>query len=202
MVNYNPINLSNMESYYRASRFAESFALLGYAITYTPCIEYTLDARGDPTNIEYGEPIQTYMSIVTLNQVTLEKRGWITEDTPIIADLSEVIWSKYLEWKSAGNDENRSDSFLLPITRYSIIEIPYQLDKLGRAEYAVMDIYGDDTRPLVWECRLAPVRNLSDADDSVIGEQLARRNEVGKIGIIDEEGDDSVSMESFKKSNK
>ena len=199
MVNYNPINLDNREAFYRASRFSESFGLLGYEVTYTPCISYKLNNQGDPTDLKYGAPVKTFISIVTLNQVTLEKRGWITEETPIVADISEIVFPLYVKWRDEDNSNPKNvDDFLIPITRYSLIRIPYQLQKLGEVDYAIMDIYGDDTRPMVWECKLAPVRDLTDANPTEEGKQVYRTNEIGKVSILDKDGDDSETLEDFK----
>lgn len=202
MVNYNPINLNNREAFYRASRFSESFGLLGYEVTYTPCISYNLNNQGDPSDLKYGEPVKTFVSLVSLNQVTLEKRGWITEDTPIVADLSEILFPQYQKWRDVDNQNpEKIEDFLIPITRYSLLKIPYQLQKLGEVDYAIMDIYGDDTRPMVWECKLAPVRDLTDADPSKPGAQLYRDNTIGKISILNKDGDDTESLEDFKGTN-
>ena len=199
MVNYNPINLNNSESYYRASRISESFNLMGYEVTITPCLSYKLNNQGDPTDLKYGDPVKTFISLLSLSQVTLEKRGWITETNPIVADISEVIFHKYKQWRDEEDqDPQKIDNFLMPITRYSIVNIPYMMQKLGDVNYVIMDIYGDDTRPLVWECQLAPVRDLTDADPTKEGTQLYRTNEIGKVAILNEEGDDTESLEDFR----
>ena len=96
------------------------------------------------------------------------------------------------------SDMTKIEHFLLPIRRYSIIKIPYKLQTLGESIYTIMDIYGDDTRPLVWECRLAPVRNMTDAKPETIEPDQYREKQVGLVGMLNEAGDDSAKLEDFK----
>lgn len=199
MVNYNPVLLPNPETFYRASRFSETFTLLGYPVKITPCLSYELNAQGDPHNMQYGEEVNTFIAINELSKVSLEKRGWITEETPIVADISEIKFAQYVEWRDTmDSDMTKIEHFLLPIRRYSIIKIPYKLQTLGESIYTIMDIYGDDTRPLVWECRLAPVRNMTDAKPETIEPDQYREKQVGLVGMLNEAGDDSAKLEDFK----
>lgn len=197
-MNYNPVNLPNEEMYYRASRFSESLSLMGYAVKYTPCLSFELNNQGDPVNMQYGERVDTFISILELNRLTLEKRGWITEDTPIVADISEILFKPYLEYRNSDRTDKDVSEFLLPIGRYSLIEIPYKFATDEYSAYRVMDIYADDTRPMIWECKLAPVRGQTDADTTTPEVDHYRTNQIGKVMILDESGDDTETLENFK----
>lgn len=197
-MNYNPVNLNSAELYYRASRFSESLSLMGYAVKYTPCLSYKLNVQGDPSDMVYGETVDTFISIIELNKLTLEKRGWITEGTPIVADISEILFKQYLESRNSLTGEVNLDEFIISVGRYSIIQIPYKFATNEYSSYRVMDIYADDTRPLIWECQLAPIRGQTDADSKTEEVENYISNKIGSVMILDEDGDDTETLDSFK----
>lgn len=198
MVNFNTFGMKGKEFYYRASRISESLNMHGVPIVYTPSSKYDTDINNDP-NPEYLDPVDTFVRFVDLPRTTLEKRNWISEgEDPIVVEISSIIFSKYLEWRSKGSNLEETDDFIVPVSRWSLVELPYKMFADGSNLYRVTNVQGLTTRPFVWECKLAPQRMKTDMiPETIETEDKLPGNESYDSTTIKEVEDES--FEDFSK---
>lgn len=163
---FNLFDLKDKEYYYRASRYAEANWLQGIPVRYTPCIGYDTDVNNDPIP-KFADPVMIHIILVQLTKATLEKHHWISEGEDALGiDLSAINFPAYKKWRDEGSDTDKVDDFLIPIGRYSKIELPYKMVSSGDNDYSIMNIIGDAVRPLIWQCQIAPIRQQVDLKPS------------------------------------
>ena len=177
---YEPANLSHAEELYKVMAFTEAHWLKGTRCTFTPCLSYSRDVESD-FHPRMGEPVEINVAFEDLERATLDHENWRAEkdDIPIQAYISNVNYPVLLKERKRHQAEgktfkealeacfrydvlDRDAPWFVPVLPYSMVELPYQVHRLGTQKFRVTEVKADTFHELMWSCKLATHRDQVD----------------------------------------
>ena len=178
---YNIQEKHTHEYLYRSANMAESHWLLGTEVTFYPCVKYTRDIANDPHPV-FGHPVKINIIFDDNPKAKLRKLNWLAEDEalPYLVSISNIVYPKYIEFKKRSRAEGKkiknyldeafnedgtpssSNTFFIPVTQFSKIIVPYNMEVKGEQKFIITEITGDSISPFIWTCKLAPYREQVD----------------------------------------
>ena len=178
---YNILDINNSEHMYHMANMSEAHWLMGVTCTFIPCLSYTRDANSDPYPV-LGNPVDINIVFDDNPKATLKKHNWLAEDEdiPYLANISSIVYDRYREWKKPltpaerkqklrngvynqdGSIKSEFEDFVIKVSEYAIIEMPYRLNAEGVQKFSITDVKGDSINPFMWMCKLAPYHEPID----------------------------------------
>lgn len=176
---YNLQTNNTYDHLYYASNIAESHWLMGIKSKFYECLEYERDSAGDYYGT-FDDPQDISIVFEDNPRSVLEKMNWLAEgeELPYLVYISAIDYPKYKKWRDETDLDKLSDEdknywlsntdspFLINVTKYSRVEIPYQMREVGTQLFTITQIRGDSVNPTVFTCKLVPHRGAIDMDES------------------------------------
>lgn len=167
---------------------------MGIKCKFFECLSYNRDSAGD-YYAEFGEEEEISITFEDSPRATLEKMNWLAEgeDLPYLAYISAINYPEFKKWrdntdldKVSGEDKNHwlsstTSPFLINVTKYSRVELPYQMRESSTQLLTITEVRGDSINPTVFTCKLVPHRDAFDMDEST--EEVER--DLGNTGQND-----------------